>query len=38
MVEAGGGVWRFKAQKELKPGEYGLYCEKGYVYDFGIDR
>jgi len=38
MVDAGSGVWRFKAQKELKPGEYGLYCEKGYVYDFGIDR
>jgi len=38
MVDAGNGVWRFKSQKELKPGEYGLYCEKGYVYDFGIDR
>jgi hypothetical protein len=38
MVEAGGGVWRFKPQKDLKPGEYGLYCEKGYAYDFGVDR
>ncbi len=38
MVDAGGGVWKFKPNKDLKPGEYGLYCEKGYAYDFGIDR
>jgi len=38
MVDAGGGVWKFKPNKDLKPGEYGLYCEKGYVYDFGVDR
>jgi hypothetical protein len=38
MVDAGGGVWRFTPNKDLKPGEYSLYCEKGYAYDFGVDK
>jgi hypothetical protein len=38
MVDAGGGVWRFKPNKDLKPGEYGLYSKKGYAYDFGVDK
>lgn len=38
MVEGSGGVWRFKPNKDLKAGEYGLYCEKGYAYDFGVDK
>lgn len=37
-VDAGGGVWRFTPKKDLKPGEYGLYCEIGLLYDFGVDR
>jgi hypothetical protein len=36
------GVWRFSPQKELKPGEYGVYVGKGemtgIVYDFGVDK
>jgi hypothetical protein len=38
MTEGGGGVWRFKPNKDLKAGEYALYCEKGYAYDFGVDK
>jgi hypothetical protein len=38
IVDAGGGVWQFKPKKDLKPGEYGLYREDGYAYDFGVDR
>lgn len=37
-TDAGGGVWRFKPNKDLKPGEYALYTEKGYAYDFGVDK
>jgi hypothetical protein len=37
-TDAGGGVWRFKANKDMKPGEYALYSEKGFAYDFGIDK
>jgi hypothetical protein len=37
-TDAGGGVWRFKPNKDLKPGEYALYTERGYAYDFGIDK
>ena len=38
-VDAGGGVWRFTPRKDLKAGEYGLYCELGgFLYDFGVDR
>ena len=36
------GLWRLTPQKELKPGEYGVYVGKGetigIVYDFGIDK
>jgi hypothetical protein len=38
MTEAGGGVWKFTPKSDLKPGEYGLYAEKGFVYDFGVDK
>lgn len=38
MVESGGGLWRFRPKRDLKPGEYGLYCEQGFVYDFAVDR
>ena len=37
-TDAGGGVWRFKPNKDLKPGEYALYSEKGFAYDFGVDK
>jgi hypothetical protein len=37
-TEAGNGVWRFKPNKDLKPGEYALYTEKGFAYDFGVDK
>lgn len=37
-TDAGGGVWRFKSNKDLKPGEYALYSEKGFAYDFGVDK
>jgi len=37
-TDAGGGVWRFKPNKDLKPGEYALYTERGYAYDFGVDK
>ena len=37
-TDAGGGVWRFKPNKDLKPGEYALYTEKGFAYDFGVDK
>ncbi len=36
------GLWRLTPQKDLKPGEYGVYVGKGesigIVYDFGIDK
>lgn len=32
------GAWVFKPKKELKPGEYALYCSKGFLYDFGVDK
>ena len=38
IVDAGSGLWRFTPEKKLKPGEYGLYSEKGFVYEFGIDK
>jgi len=37
-TDAGGGTWRFKPNKDLKPGEYALYSEKGFAYDFGVDK
>lgn len=38
VVDAGSGLWKFTPRKSLKPGEYGLYCEEGFVYEFGVDR
>jgi len=38
ITEVKPGLWQFKPKKPLKPGEYGLYTEDGYVYDFGVDK
>jgi hypothetical protein len=35
------GLWRITLRKDLKPGEYGMYTsdnERGFLYDFGIDK
>lgn len=37
-TDAGGGTWRFQPAKDLKPGEYALYSEEGFAYDFGVDK
>ena len=41
-VETKPGVWRLTPQKELKPGEYGLYSGRregeGILFGFGIDK
>ena len=35
--EQSGGIWRVTPQKELEPGEYGLWVRDQELYDFGVD-
>lgn len=35
--EQGNGFWQIKPEKELEPGEYGIWFRDSELYDFGVD-
>lgn len=35
--EQGGGFWQITPQKDLEPGEYGVWVRDQELYDFGVD-
>jgi hypothetical protein len=32
------GLWRMDPEKDLKPGEYGVWGPSSELYDFGVDK
>ena len=36
-TQVGQSVWRLTVQRQLRPGEYGIYIRNGDFYDFGVD-